>query len=59
MNTINLNDKELIIQLGGASVLAKRLNLSKQRVHNWISRGIPPSIKLQYPHIFLKKKKNA
>ncbi len=59
MNTINLTDKELIIELGGASVIAKRLGLSKQRVHNWIARGIPPAIKLQYPQIFLKKRKNA
>jgi hypothetical protein len=49
-------DKELIVQLGGATILAKRLGFnSKQRVHNWLTRGIPPSVKLAYPKIFLKK----
>jgi len=57
MNTNIQNDKDLIIQLGGSSVLAKHLNLSKQRVHNWMTRGIPASIKLAYPKIFLKKPK--
>ena len=53
-------DKSLITQLGGTSVIAKKLGISKQRVHNWLNRGIPASIKLAYPNMFLKKKvKNA
>jgi len=49
-------DKELIAQLGGPTLLAKRLGFSsKQRVHNWLIRGIPPAVKLAYPKIFLKK----
>ena len=48
-------DKDLIAKLGGASALAKKLGFaSKQRVHNWMTRGIPPSVKLAYPKIFLK-----
>ena len=48
-------DQELIYSLGGPSALAKRLGFaSKQRVHNWLSRGIPASVKLQYPKVFLK-----
>jgi hypothetical protein len=49
-------DKDLIVQLGGPTTLAKRLGFSsKQRVHNWLIRGIPPAVKLAYPKIFLKK----
>ena len=49
-------DQNLIKQLGGSSALAKKLNISKQRVSNWMNRGIPPIIKLTYPNIFLKRK---
>ena len=49
-------DADLIAQLGGPSTLAKRLGFnSKQRVHNWLTRGIPPAVKLADPKIFLKK----
>jgi hypothetical protein len=52
-----LTDKELINLLGGPTVLSKRLGFSSsQRVHNWINRGIPASIKLAYPKLFLNKK---
>jgi len=56
MNTIIQSDKELITKLGGSSALAKKLGLSKQRVNNWNTRGIPSYIKLTYPKIFLSKK---
>jgi hypothetical protein len=49
-------DKELIALLGGSSALSKRLGLSIQRVHNWSTRGIPPSIKIAYPKLFLNKR---
>lgn len=49
-------DQELIATLGGASFLAKKLQVSKQRVHNWMNRGIPASIKLAYPKLFLNKR---
>jgi len=55
MNTIIQSDKELITKFGGSSALAKKLGLSKQRVHNWFTRGIPASIKLKHPKLFLKK----
>jgi hypothetical protein len=49
------SDKDLIAKHGGASALAKKLGFaSKQRVHNWMTRGIPPAIKLAYPKIFLR-----
>jgi hypothetical protein len=52
-----LTDKELIALLGGPTVLSKRLGFpSSQRVHNWITRGIPASIKLAYPKLFLNKR---
>ena len=51
------SDSNLIDELGGPSKLAELLGFSKlggaQRVHNWRVRGIPPSVKLQYPNVFL------
>jgi hypothetical protein len=53
-----MTDKELIRELGGPTKLAVLLGYDKtqggvQRVQNWISRGIPPQVKLDFPHIFL------
>jgi len=56
MNTLQ-QDRELIAQLGGTTAICKKLGFKKQRVHNWLTRGIPPAIKLAYPQIFLKKAK--
>jgi hypothetical protein len=55
-------DKQLIESLGGATQVAKLLNydLSKggaQKVHNWISRGIPSKVKVEHPELFLNLKK--
>jgi hypothetical protein len=51
-------DQELIRRLGGPTALARLLGYQdSRRVHNWIKRGIPASIKLAYPKIFLKAKK--
>jgi hypothetical protein len=48
-------DKELIALLGGTTVVAKRIGVkSPQRVHNWLTRGIPASVKLAHPKLFLK-----
>lgn len=47
-------DKDIIVALGGSTKVAEMLGLkSKQRVQNWMTRGIPAEVKLQYPHIFL------
>lgn len=51
-----MTDSQLINALGGPSKVAKLLGFDKggaQRVHNWLTRGIPPKVKLEYPHIFL------
>lgn len=53
-----MTDKELIRELGGPTKLAVLLGYDKthggvQRVQNWITRGIPPQVKLDFPHIFL------
>lgn len=52
------NDRTLIMALGGPTELAKKLGFTDggRRVHNWLKRGIPASIKIMYPAIFLKKK---
>lgn len=54
-------DATLIEALGGATKVAELLDLrgeSKsggvQRVHNWITRGIPARVKLEHPELFLK-----
>lgn len=50
-------DAALIRQMGGATKVAELLGLttlgSVQRVQNWLTRGIPDSIKVEYPHLFL------
>ena len=47
-------DKEIILKLGGSTKVAELLGFkNKQRVQNWMVRGIPASIKLGYPHLFL------
>lgn len=51
------NDRKLIEDLGGPTKLADILGYDKhggvQRIQNWLSRGIPPKVKLQHPGIFL------
>ena len=57
-----MNDKELIHHLGGPAKLAARLGFEKggaQRVHNWMVRGIPASIKVQFPSLFLSRRARA
>jgi len=51
-----MNDAELINRLGGPTRVAELLAFEKhgaQRVQNWLHRGIPAQVKLDYPHIFL------
>jgi hypothetical protein len=54
-----MTDKEIIEKLGGSSKVAALLQLGGRfpqiRVNQWKTRGIPAKIKLQYPHIFLRK----
>lgn len=47
-------DKEILLKLGGSTKVAELLGYrDKQRVQNWMKRGIPAKIKLEYPHLFL------
>jgi hypothetical protein len=53
------DDWQLIESLGGPTQVAKLLGYDLrrggvQRVHNWKERGIPPSVKIAYPRLFLK-----
>lgn len=55
-----MNDKDIIEKLGGPTKVAELLGFDKkkggsQRVQNWMTRGIPPKVKLDHPHIFLKQ----
>lgn len=55
-------DAALIDKHGGAAALAKKLMLKgrgQERVQNWKTRGIPPSIKLMYPEYFLPAMKRT
>lgn len=53
------HDWSLIIDLGGPTKVAELLDFPKaggpQRVGNWKSRGIPPSIKVLRPDLFLSR----
>ena len=52
-----MKDAELIRQLGGPAAVARLLGLPKeggvQRVHNWLTRGIPASVKVSRPDLFM------
>lgn len=55
---MNTQDAQLIADLGGPAKVAELLKYDKQnggvqRVQNWITRGIPPKVKLQFPEVFL------
>jgi len=56
-------DKKLIEDLGGPAKVAELLGYDKhggvQRVHNWLTRGIPPKVKLAHPDLFLKQQPAA
>lgn len=53
------SDRELIEDLGGPTKVAKLLGYDYpggiQRVQNWLSRGIPPKVKIDHQNLFLKK----
>jgi hypothetical protein len=53
-----MNDAELIAHLGGPTKVAALLKYTEpgsvQRVQNWLTRGIPPKVKLEFPEIFLR-----
>ena len=48
-----MNDKQLIMKLGGVNVVSNYLGVSYQCVFNWLSRGIPAQVKLDHRDIFL------
>ena len=51
-------DKKIIEDLGGPAAVAELLGYEKhggvQRVQNWLSRGIPPKVKVERPDLFMK-----
>lgn len=58
-----MNDRKVIESLGGPGKVAELLGYEKhggvQRVHNWMSRGIPAKVKLDHPEIFKPAKAAA
>ena len=55
---LNMSDKQVILDLGGISAVARLLKTSPQRVWNWTKRGIPARMKIAHPELFLKDKKH-
>ena len=51
-----MSDKQVILDLGGISAVARLLETSPQRIWNWTRRGIPARIKIAHPELFLKDK---
>lgn len=54
----NHPDAELIHALGGPTKVAKAISVddkpvSVQRVQNWLERGIPSHVKVQFPKLFM------
>lgn len=50
-------DRQIILDLGGPTEVARLLGLDLtrggvQRVQNWMSRGIPPAVRLQNLELF-------
>jgi hypothetical protein len=50
-------DSQIILAFGGPTALAKKLGLvpsggGVQRVHNWLTRGIPAAVKWSRPDVF-------
>lgn len=59
VKVLAMTDAELIKQMGGPTQLAKQLGYGKggtQRVQNWITRGIPASVKLKHLDLFTNVK---
>jgi len=59
-----MSDAELINDLGGPAKVAELLGYDKrsggvQRVSNWITRGIPSKVKVDFPHLFLRPRDSA
>ena len=58
-----MTDKELIQSLGGPAKVADLLKLTgpgrTQRVYNWMTRGVPAQIKVDFPHIFMQRRPKA
>lgn len=57
------SDAKLIEQLGGPATVSRLLEFDKkpggiQRVQNWVKRGIPAAIKVQFPELFLAHAEN-
>ena len=58
-----MDDRTRIERLGGPAKVAELLGYEKdggtQRVHNWLTRGIPAKVKLERPDLFVRELKLA
>ena len=48
-----MTDQEFIERLGGVKTVAAFFHFKVTTVHNWIHRGIPAYIKVDYPEYFM------
>jgi len=57
MEAVEHPDWALVVALGGATRVAEKLGYEKaggvQRIQNWKHRGIPASVKVQFPDLFM------
>lgn len=54
-----MDDKQIILNLGGTLAVAKLLGISQQRVNNWMKRGIPSKVKLENQDLFVTGRKDG
>lgn len=48
-----MTDQEIIERLGGVKKIADYFDFKRTRVHNWLHRGIPKGVKVDYPEYFM------
>ena len=48
-----MTDQELIKRLGGVKTISQFFNFKHNTVNNWVHRGIPAQVKVDYQEYFL------
>ena len=50
-----MTDQEIIQKLGGVKAISEYFGFKYNTVHNWLTRGIPSQVKVDYPKQFMSK----
>lgn len=48
-----MTDQEIIEKLGGVKAISEYFGFKYNTVHNWLTRGIPNRVKVDYPKQFM------